>query len=86
MSKSREHGQKRLTFGKHNGKRLDECPLPYLDWLLGQTWFKPSWPNEYRMVSEYMSDPAIQVELGHELQDKDDDEEDRPRPTRGGVG
>ena len=30
--------EKALTFGKHKGKTVSECPIDYLDWLLGQDW------------------------------------------------
>lgn len=26
-----------MPFGQHKGKMMSECPVEYLDWLLGQT-------------------------------------------------
>jgi uncharacterized protein (DUF3820 family) len=30
-----------IPFGKHKGKRASDCPVSYLDWLIGQDWLKP---------------------------------------------
>lgn len=30
-----------MPFGVHTGKRLSEIDVPYLDWLLGQSWLRP---------------------------------------------
>jgi uncharacterized protein (DUF3820 family) len=29
-----------MPFGKHKGTELSEIPTAYLDWLIGQEWFK----------------------------------------------
>ncbi len=29
-----------LPFGKHNGKYASQCPVDYLDWLIGRDWLK----------------------------------------------
>lgn len=29
-----------LNFGKHKGKSLEDIPVEYLDWLIGQDWLK----------------------------------------------
>lgn len=32
-----------FPFGKHKGKRMQDVPSSYLDWLAGQPWIK-DWP------------------------------------------
>ena len=27
-----------LGFGKYKGRAVSECPIEYLDWLIGQEW------------------------------------------------
>jgi uncharacterized protein (DUF3820 family) len=29
-----------MPFGKHKGKTISECPVEYLDWLIGQDWME----------------------------------------------
>ena len=30
--------ERKMPFGKHKGKAISECPIEYLDWLIGQEW------------------------------------------------
>ena len=30
-----------MPFGKHKGKCASDCPVEYLDWLIGQDWLGP---------------------------------------------
>ncbi len=30
--------EKTLHFGKYKGRKVSECPVEYLDWLLDQEW------------------------------------------------
>ena len=30
-----------IPFGKHKGEHASECPVSYLDWIIGQDWLKP---------------------------------------------
>ena len=30
--------ERTLLFGKHKGKAISECPVDYLDWLIGEDW------------------------------------------------
>lgn len=30
-----------MPFGKHKGEELQDIPVAYLDWLIGQDWLKP---------------------------------------------
>lgn len=32
-----------MPFGKYRGKKMEEVPADYLDWLHGQTWIA-EWP------------------------------------------
>jgi|SaaInlLV_10m_DNA_2_1039722.scaffolds.fasta_scaffold77915_3 hypothetical protein len=61
-----------IRFGKkHKGKKLEEAPLLYLDWLIGQDWL-----NGYtrKIIEEYLSDPVIARNLKSELAMKADRE------------
>lgn len=29
-----------MPFGKHKGTIISECPIEYLDWLIGQDWME----------------------------------------------
>ena len=53
-----------IPFGEHKGERLDEVPLKYLDWLLGQDWV---FDDLKRKIRKYLEDPAIARELDREL-------------------
>ena len=30
--------EKIIPFGKYKGRAISECPIDYLDWLIGQDW------------------------------------------------
>jgi uncharacterized protein (DUF3820 family) len=30
--------EKTIPFGKYKGRAISECPVEYLDWLIGQDW------------------------------------------------
>lgn len=30
--------EKIISFGKYKGRAISECPVDYLDWLIGQDW------------------------------------------------
>jgi len=30
--------EKTIPFGKYKGRTISECPIEYLDWLIGQDW------------------------------------------------
>lgn len=59
-----------LKFGNYRGKKLDEVPLRYLDWLLGQKWLDGITKS---MVTLYIKDPAIAKELERELERNETD-------------
>lgn len=58
-----------MSFGKYQGKRLDEIPLVYLDWLVGREWLNGLIRD---IIIEYLSDPVIKRELEAELENKTD--------------
>ena len=35
-----------LPFGKHKGAHASECPVEYLDWLIGQDWMLKGWKRQ----------------------------------------
>lgn len=53
-----------LHFGAHKGKALNEIPLTYLDWVIGQGWLDR---GTKEVVEEYLSDPVVKAELEKEL-------------------
>ena len=40
-----------MPFGKHRGKRMEDVPAGYLDWVHGQDWID-EWPD----VKAYIED------------------------------
>lgn len=53
-----------IPFGKHKGKRLDDTPLLYLEWLGGQ---KPTHHYLFfRLLQAYLKEPVIVRELEKE--------------------
>lgn len=52
-----------MPFGQYAGKRLDDIPLTYLDWLLGVC----KQPSTRAAIKSYLSDPVIARELQTEL-------------------
>lgn len=65
MNKPKDY---RLLLGKHKGKTLDETPLLYLDWIVGQEWI---YGETKKRIVEYLSDPVIAKELEKELNSED---------------
>lgn len=52
----REFGRSTMPFGVHLGKRIDNVPIEYLDWLLGNA-------AEFLVkVRQYLNSPRIQAE------------------------
>lgn len=52
----REFGRSIMPFGVHLGKRIDNVPIEYLDWLLGNA-------AEFLVkVRQYFNSPQIQAE------------------------
>ncbi len=54
----------RIPFGDFKDRPLEECPLKYLDWLVGQTWLKD--PAK-ETIESYLHDPVIKRELERQL-------------------
>lgn len=53
-----------LQFGQHKGQRIDDVPLKYLDWCMGQWWLS----RQARMaIRSYLDDHAIAAELRKEM-------------------
>lgn len=62
-------GKSTMPFGKHKGMRMEEVPLDYLDWLLGQEWFTSKQDGFHLKVAAYLKEPAIAAELESILED-----------------
>jgi len=58
----------RMPWGKYKGKRLDDVPLKYLDWLVGEGINDPA---TREAIETYLADPTIQNELVKELEEED---------------
>ncbi|KPK42093.1 MAG: hypothetical protein AMJ65_08210 [Phycisphaerae bacterium SG8_4] len=43
-----------LPFGKHKGERICDCPILYLDWLIGQDWFIVKFEDLAAEVEEFL--------------------------------
>lgn len=54
-----------MPFGKHRGKKLDDVPLKYLDWLIGQKWLHG---DLRECIEQYLEFPVIAQELEKELE------------------
>lgn len=59
----------RMPFGKYKEEPLDEIPLKYLDWLIGEKFIKEKFPNIKDIIEIYLSTPSIKLELEKELRD-----------------
>lgn len=50
-------GDSRMTFGKHQGERIRDVPVAYLDWLIGLTdltpWFRDEVMAYLKTQAEY---------------------------------
>lgn len=60
-----------MPFGRFKGKSLEEVPLKYLDWLIGETALKTNMPTTYKHVAEYLEDPVIKMELDRILENEE---------------
>jgi len=54
----------RMPFGQFKGRRMDQVPAKYLDWLIDQKWMVGAYPE----VKEYIESnwSAIQIDLEKE--------------------
>jgi len=46
--------EKIIPFGKHKGAAISECPIKYLDWLLGEDWFCEKFTDLKADIEEYL--------------------------------
>jgi uncharacterized protein (DUF3820 family) len=54
-----------IPFGQHKGKPLDEVPVRYLDWLIGQDWMDGK-PTLKRAIEEHLKERPEWATLDHE--------------------
>lgn len=54
---SREIGKMLVTVGKHKGKKIDEIPMDYLEWIVDN--WKDEWGDKIR---QYLESPRIKSE------------------------
>ncbi len=67
----KDPGQIVMTFGKHKGKKLDDVPLLYLDWLLSQSWFEFQHMMLHASITRYLSIESVAKCLEEELEKRD---------------
>lgn len=46
--------EKTMPFGKHKDKAISECPIDYLDWLIGQDWMDEKFPELKKDIEDYL--------------------------------
>jgi len=46
--------ERTIPFGKHKGVAISECPVDYLDWLIGQEWMDDKFPDLKSEIEEYL--------------------------------
>jgi len=46
--------QTRMPFGKHKGEKICDCPLKYLDWLIGEDWFCEKFTDLKEEIEEFL--------------------------------
>ena len=44
-----------IPFGKHKGSAISECPVDYLDWLIGQEWLDEKFSSLKDEIEEYLN-------------------------------
>lgn len=54
-----------MPFGEHKGKKMEDVPAQYLDWLRGQQWL-----YKYPQVKAYIEDPLTAKSIDYELKEK----------------
>lgn len=45
-----------MPFGVHKGYAISECPVDYLDWLIGKAWFGKKFPELKEEIENYLRD------------------------------
>src|SRR5205814_40874 len=58
-----------LPFGKYKGKRFDQVPLKYLDWLVGEEFLRPVLRGK---IEDYLAVPVISQELQAQLEGEEE--------------
>ena len=43
--------ERTMPFGKYKGDAISECPIDYLDWLIGQEWLNEDLKEE---IEDYL--------------------------------
>ena len=43
-----------MPFGKYKDEPISECPINYLDWLIGQDWMEDSFPDLKEEIENYL--------------------------------
>ena len=46
--------ERTIPFGKHKNKAISECPIDYLDWLIGQEWMDEKFADLKEEIEEYL--------------------------------
>jgi len=46
--------ERTIPFGKHKGEAISECPIDYLDWLIGQEWMDEKFADLKEEIEDYL--------------------------------
>mgnify|MGYP001619395086 CR=1 FL=1 len=58
-----------IPFGKYHGKKLDQVPLKYLDWCIGQDDLMARYLEFHTKLTTYLSLPYVKDLLEKEFED-----------------
>lgn len=63
-----------MPFGKFKGRKLDDVPLLYLDWLRGEMETDRNYSLIYQQIRDYLDKPLIKKELDRQVEEKINDQ------------
>jgi uncharacterized protein (DUF3820 family) len=54
-----------MPFGKHKGESLEDIPVEYLDWLIGQDWMDEK-PALKKIITDHLSERPEWQQMGED--------------------
>lgn len=46
--------ERTIPFGVHKGTAISECPVRYLDWLIGQKWMEEEFSDLKEEIEDFL--------------------------------
>jgi len=46
--------ERKIPFGKHKGRAISECPVDYLDWLIGRDWMDEKFSSLKEDIEDFL--------------------------------